>query len=134
MCSYFQDPQQENSKNWGKENHKALFDSLLFKKWLSRFIKGCEMFDPKLNFHENRIRFLSFLRSEKHRQSPRKGRALFDFKLGSAACVDTNVNIYVAKRLFLNTRHFYILNSLKDKHWNSWELRVANDTSEREAN
>lgn len=77
------------------------------------------MFDPKLNFHKNRIRFLSFLRSEKHRQSPRQGRALFDFKLGSAACVDTNVNTYIAKWQFLNTKHFYIFNSLEDKNWNS---------------
>lgn len=49
------------------------------------------MFDPKLNFHENRIVFLSVQRSEKRCKSQRKGqRALSNFELGSAACTATN--------------------------------------------
>lgn len=69
------------------------------------------MFDPKLNFHENRIIFLSVQRSEKRCQSHSKAqRAFSDFKLGSAACIDTNVSIYVAKRWLPNTKNVYTFN------------------------
>lgn len=90
---------------------KCLLTAFFLKKGLKRFIKVYEVFDPKPNFRENRIRLLSLWRSEKRHQSQRKGqRALSNFKLGSAECVDTNVSIYVAKRWFPNTKRVYTLN------------------------
>lgn len=69
------------------------------------------MLDPKLNFHENRIIFLSVRRSKKCCQSQKKGqRALSDFKLGSAVRIDISASTYLAKMWFLSTECVYTFN------------------------
>lgn len=87
----------------------------------------------ELPWKQNHILFCSEVRE----MLPELKKRTKDFKLGSAACIDTNVSTHVAKRQFPNVKCVYTFNWIKprDQNMNSSKIKVvSNGTSEKEVN